>query len=160
MRHLLARSVALTGLLTAFGTGCLVDTPDPGMTRNFPCTKKQDCLAGYECFAGFCEDRSNCVDLDSDGHSPPADGCGGGDDCNDADATVFNGAALNDSATACMKDADGDDYGDSDVPVGTNLIAGTDCDDSDAAVFTGAAPNDNATACMKDADGDDYGDSN
>ena len=39
-------------------------------------------------------------------------------DCDDAVATTFPGAAPNDSATACMADEDGDDYGADDAPTG------------------------------------------
>ncbi len=52
-------------------------------------------------------------------------------DCNDADADAFPGAAPLDSATACMEDADFDDYGDSAPAYGT---AGSDCDDRSAIV--------------------------
>ena len=40
---------------------------------------------------------------------------------------TFPGAAPNDSATACMADEDGDDYGADDAPTGG--VAGTDCND-------------------------------
>ena len=76
-------------------------------------------------------------------------------DCDDSSDSTFPGAAPNDSATACMSDADGDDYGSTTAPSGGS--AGTDCDDSSDTTFPGAAPNDSATACMSDADGDDYG---
>jgi hypothetical protein len=48
-------------------------------------------------------------------------------DCDDAVATTFPGAAPNDSATACMADEDGDDYGADDAPTGGT--AGSDCND-------------------------------
>ncbi len=84
----------------------------------------------------------------------------GGGDCDDRDASTFPGAAPKNSLTACMKDSDGDGYGDASPPSG--VTPGTDCDDrpvSGAHTFPGAAVKESATACMKDADGDGYGDS-
>ncbi|MCB9758552.1 MAG: putative metal-binding motif-containing protein [Alphaproteobacteria bacterium] len=56
-------------------------------------------------------------------------------DCDDTDGDAFPGAAPNDSATACMADGDGDDYGDDNPASG--VTAGTDCDDTDATVYPG-----------------------
>ena len=53
-------------------------------------------------------------------------------DCDDTLATAaqtFPGAAPSDSAGACMKDVDGDDWGDETPPGG--VTAGTDCNDVD-----------------------------
>ncbi len=78
----------------------------------------------------------NCDDIDG----TDADGDGyaaswsGGDDCDDDSAVAlftFPGAAPYESPMACMKDYDGDDFGD-ELPTHTAVIAGTDCDDSDA----------------------------
>jgi hypothetical protein len=52
------------------------------------------------------------------------------------DLARFPGAAPSDSTTSCMKDADGDDYGDDTPPAG--VTAGTDCDDDASAVSMGA----------------------
>ena len=63
------------------------------------------CTIGY----GDCDDADpslNNEDLDADGYST----CTG--DCDDADPFVYSGAASNDSATECMRDEDGDGYGD------------------------------------------------
>ena len=57
-------------------------------------------------------------------------------DCDDTDSTTFPGAALEDSDTACMTDADGDGYGDAN-PANENVEPGTDCDDSDPDVNPG-----------------------
>jgi hypothetical protein len=57
-------------------------------------------------------------------------------DCDDGSATTFPGAAPNDNASACMKDDDGDDYGDENPPAG--VTTGQDCDDSEFAVNPGA----------------------
>ena len=57
-------------------------------------------------------------------------------DCDDTSGTAastFPGAAPNDSGSACMKDVDGDDYGDDSPPGG--VTAGTDCDDTDNGIW-------------------------
>jgi len=93
---------------------------------------------------------------DTQGDNP---GIKGGDDCAPNDPYTFPGAAPKETfATACMKDRDGDDYGDINPPPG--VVRGTDCDDSPTggSTFPGAAPHDSSLNCMKDSDGDDYGD--
>ena len=50
-------------------------------------------------------------------------------DCDDLDPFTFPGSAENDSSTGCMRDVDGDGYGDS-APTNTSVSAGTDCDDT------------------------------
>ncbi|MCP3980554.1 MAG: PKD domain-containing protein, partial [bacterium] len=84
-----------------------------------------------------------------------------GTDCDDTSpsaADTHPGAAPNDSAGGCLKDVDGDDWGD--VATIAGVTPGTDCDDSFALTFPGAAPNDAPAACYLDADGDDWGDEN
>lgn len=105
-------------------------------------------------------DPDQCTDV-PEGETPPGGTVPNGDDCDDTSETTFPGAAPNDDPDACMKDADGDDWGDSDVPGGGGeggVMPGTDCDDASDATFPGAAPNDSPDACMKDEDGDDWGD--
>ena len=107
-------------------------------------------------------DAGQCTDVPP-GETPPEGTVPNGDDCDDASAATFPGAAPKDDAEACMQDADGDDYGDSEPTGGEGgggegIVPGTDCDDDGAETFPGAAPNDDATACMKDEDGDDWGD--
>ena len=94
------------------------------------------------------------TDLDEDGYG--AQGAGG-DDCDDGDALTFPGAGRNEAdKQACMRDADGDGYGDPTVSDG--VAAGTDCDDTDGRTFPGAGRNEaDAQACMRDVDGDGYG---
>jgi len=109
-----------------------------------------------------------CVDADGDGfgdpescmpgtpgQEPPPGYAPNGDDCDDSSADTFPGSAEKESETECMKDADGDGWGDTDVPAG--VTPGTDCDDTDAATYPGAAFNEDAVACMTDADGDGWG---
>jgi hypothetical protein len=110
-----------------------------------------------------------CVDADGDGFGDP-DMCtqsddmppgtvDNDDDCDDTNPDTFPGAAPNDDRRACMKDADGDDWGDDDPPPGVD--PGTDCDDDDADVFPGAAENEEPRdLCTVDADGDGWGDAN
>ncbi|PRQ06262.1 hypothetical protein [Enhygromyxa salina] len=50
-------------------------------------------------------------------------------DCLDTDPNAFPGAAELDDPDACMLDADGDGWGDSDTPPG--VMMGRDCDDTD-----------------------------
>jgi PKD repeat protein len=77
-------------------------------------------------------------------------------DCDDSSGATFPGAAPQDSAAGCLKDADGDDWGD--VVAAAGVGVGSDCDDLSATTFPGAAILDSATACMNDADADDWGD--
>ena len=118
--------------------------------------------------------KEYCVDADGDGYGdgtmctevPSGDPVPPGtvdndDDCDDADEWTFPGAAPLDDPDACMRDVDGDDYGDIDPPNGGEggPQPGTDCDDNDANTFPGAAENDSMTECQKDGDGDGWGDS-
>ena len=95
------------------------------------------------CGNGIVEPGEDCDDANSEGN----DGCfdcqtfsdDDGDgyyadlDCDDSDPYTFPGAAENESATACMTDADGDGYG-SDV----GIFPGTDCNDYDDSISPGA----------------------
>ncbi len=83
------------------------------------------------------------------------DGVVAGEDCDDNDATVFPGSATEAEPEECMRDADGDGYGDNAPEEG--IDAGTDCDDDDAAVFPGSVTEAEPEECMQDADGDGYG---
>lgn len=105
-----------------------------------------------------------CTDADGDGWLSMCDAYPDefpGPDCDDSSEHTFPGAAPNDDESACMKDEDGDDWGDDDPPGEGGPgepVAGTDCDDASASTFAGAAPADDASACMKDEDGDEHGD--
>ena len=70
------------------------------------------------------------MDFDEDGFHE-------NEDCDDTDPNTYPGAAIEDSETACMTDADGDGYGDANLDEGSNAEAGTDCDDSDPDVNPG-----------------------
>ena len=108
---------------------------------------------GLRACEGDCNDANagcttDCTDDDDDGFCVTTD-------CDEQNGATFPGAAPADDAQACMRDADGDEWGDAAPPAG--VTAGTDCDDQSAATFPGAAPADGALACMLDADGDDHG---
>ena len=82
------------------------------------------------------------VDGDGDGVSICALDSGGwdgdgtvtaGNDCVDDDPFTFPGAASNDSLNDCMRDNDGDGFGDSSVLGG--FVGGTDCNDADGTIY-------------------------
>ncbi|NIV26338.1 MAG: hypothetical protein GWN45_02970, partial [Gammaproteobacteria bacterium] len=137
-------------------------TPPPGVVPGTDCDDND---------FGANPDSVWYADADGDGYGDPgltqtvclrpAGYVTDGTDCDDTSPTAavtFPGAAPNDSAAACMKDADGDDWGDATPPAG--VTAGTDCDDDPSTGFPthpGAAPKDDPAACMTDVDGDDWG---
>ena len=75
-------------------------------------------------------------------------------DCDDADPLAFVGAASEDVG-ACMRDADGDGFGDA-APAQDAVTAGTDCNDANAFMYPGAA-SEEPEVCTVDADGDGWG---
>ncbi|MCB9792358.1 MAG: hypothetical protein H6741_06485 [Alphaproteobacteria bacterium] len=85
------------------------------------------------------------------------------DDTNDLTGQrTFPGAAPNDSATACMKDRDQDDWGD-DNASRSGVSVGTDCSDTNASIYPGASDtwydgvdSDCAGNSDYDADGDGF----
>lgn len=76
-------------------------------------------------------DNTLAVDNDGDGYTELQG------DCDDEQAQTYPGVAFRDSDTDCMRDVDGDGFGDSllteDV---SGLVAGTDCNDTDATSST------------------------
>ena len=76
-----------------------------------------------------------------------------GTDCNDSSASEYPGSVEEASATECMRDADGDGYGDEDVS-GTRYDPGTDCDASDASANNDDDDADGFTTCAGDCDDD------
>jgi len=123
-----------------------------GAERCAPATPGADaagCVAGpASCGPGACDetaDRCTNCDADADGHA--SIGCGG-DDCDDASATVYPGAAeLCDGVDEDCSAGGGranDEDGDADgyAPVGASCSGGslpaTDCDDGDAMQHPGA----------------------
>lgn len=127
---------------------------------------------------GDCDDLDGLLnhwDQDTDGQSS----CDG--DCDDTNPFIFVGAAPEDDITLCMKDRDGDGFGDANLEI-DGIDLGTDCDDEDALLngkdfdadgqsscsgdcndfdptaYSGAALLDSLSDCMRDIDGDGYGD--
>lgn len=92
-------------------------------------------------------------DADSDGF---AAGTSPGQDCDDTDVNAFPGAAEAESLTACMRDADGDGWGD--ATASATFTSGNDCADDSASTFPGSAENESTIACMRDQDNDGFGD--
>ena len=88
------------------------------------------------------------IDDDGDGYTE-FDG-----DCDDRDPNTFPGSVTESTSDECMKDSDGDGYGDVDVPEGFDV--GTDCDDSNPLTFPGAAENESGTECLTDNDEDGW----
>ena len=94
------------------------------------------------------------VDVDTDG-----DGFTSNVDCDDNDATIFPGSVAEALNNECMKDKDGDGFGDQFAT--EPFDAGTDCDDSDANAYPGSAwLESNPNGCYRDADNDGYGSNN
>lgn len=95
--------------------------------------------------------------VDTQGDNP---GIAGGGDCDGSDADTFPGSAAAETfSQLCMRDKDGDGYGDLTPPAG--VTPGNDCDDdspSAAVTYPGAAQIEGPFNCMKDADDDGYGD--
>jgi hypothetical protein len=82
---------------------------------------------GISIYDGDCNDNdisitlAECTDDDGDGQNE-FDG-----DCDDGNAFIYTGAAYIDNPNLCMKDVDGDGFGDANAPDG--VLNGTDCDD-------------------------------
>ncbi len=138
------------------------DTPEPGMPGPdgpdgpiMPGTDCDDEDEGVNTVCNTCtdEDGDGWFGMCTDGMFPPDHPA---PDCDDSDPNTFPGSAPLDDATACMTDADDDDFGD-DTPSNPDAVPGTDCDDSSDSTFPGSAPLDSDSACMKDEDGDDHG---
>ena len=108
--------------------------------------------------AGDSEEETDCAvsdgDEDDDGD---IDAYYDGGDCNDNDPYTYTSAAELEDPSACMRDEDGDGWGD--ATPGDGITSGTDCDDTDDSAYTGVAANE-PELCTWDADGDGYGNAN
>ncbi|MCP3978994.1 MAG: hypothetical protein GY716_06630, partial [bacterium] len=145
------------------GAGCMKDVdgddwgddnPPAGVSSGTDCNDDD---------AGIHPSTTWYADTDDDGFgdssvtqtqcAQPADYVSDNTDCDDTSGTAadtYPGAASEDSAGACMKDVDGDDWGDDNPPAGVST--GTDCNDADAAIHPD-------TIWYADTDDDTYGDS-
>jgi hypothetical protein len=125
---------------------------------------------GFTELEGDCDDTDPTSDLwrwyadeDGDGQfggepvvscvQPPRSGVVARD-CDDTDPLTFEGAAT-EAPDACMRDADGDGFGDA-APTGAGVATGTDCNDLNAYIFPGAASAE-PELCTVDVDGDGWG---
>ena len=75
-------------------------------------------------------------------------------DCDDFDSNTFPGSVNEATSNECMKDSDGDGFGD--VYISGYFDAGTDCDDSNPLAFPGAAENESDSECLTDNDEDGW----
>ncbi|MCB9664830.1 MAG: putative metal-binding motif-containing protein, partial [Alphaproteobacteria bacterium] len=123
----------------------LVDEADPDLVGAFEVAWPVD--ADGDGFPGGQRVERTC-DPTPPPPAPPSD-------CNDADPHTFPGAARHESATSCMRDADGDGWGDPQRPLGGR--GGRDCDDGDPFAYPGAAAREAQGSCTRDADRDGYG---
>ncbi len=154
------------------GTDCDDDDSaiNPAVTEIVGDEVDQNCDGGETCYLdddsdGYINDNldtiessdTDCTDTDEATSSQPTT------DCDDSSATTYPGAAPSDSSTSCMKDDDGDSYGDADAPAG--VTAGTDCDDDDSSINPGATEIvgdevdqncDGGETCYLDDDNDGY----
>ncbi|MBC8069984.1 MAG: hypothetical protein IAG13_16725 [Deltaproteobacteria bacterium] len=123
---------------------------DCGGSCGSTCEGGDDCLVDLDCVSHDCSDGLICepaplwcVDADGDGFGdgrdcvrvpvdddPPDGTVDNDDDCDDSSEDTFPGAAPNDDPLACMKDEDGDDWGDDTPPDGAD--PGSDCDEDGA----------------------------
>lgn len=74
-------------------------------------------------------------------------------DCDDSDPNAFPGAAEWESDSACMRDADGDGWGD--VAATDTVEPGQDCDDKDSSLNQDDVDADGYTTCDNDCDDND-----
>ncbi len=88
-------------------------------------------------------DGGGVTDSDGDGYTSDID-------CDDNDADTYPGAAWAESSTACMRDQDGDGYGDQTASGG--ITPGSDCDDRTSSLSGADADFDGWSTCAGDCD--------
>ena len=94
-------------------------------------------------FDDDCDGYLNDVDCDDNdpnsttlSNDPDCDGIVIGEDCDDNDEFAFVGSAELDASEECMRDSDGDGFGD--VDVGEGVVTGSDCDDDKDSIYPNA----------------------
>jgi hypothetical protein len=75
-------------------------------------------------------------------------------DCDDRDPDTFPGSVTEATSNECMKDSDGDGFGD--VDASGEFDVGTDCDDLNPQRFPGSAENESDSECLIDEDEDGW----
>lgn len=134
-----------------------------GADRDEDCDGQADDLDDGGAIGGMTVWPDRDGDSWGDDAATPIEVCDAGDDvvpvagdCDDVDPDTYPGAAPDDDPTDCLRDADGDGFGDA-LAVAP-ILAGSDCDDGAIDTYPGVAPADHPIACMRDADDDGYGD--
>ena len=163
---------ASPGAGVTIGTDCddSDNTSNPGEAEVVGNEVDNDCSGGETCYLD--DDNDGYVNLSPDTIESSDDDCTDTDeatnaqpqtDCDDDSSTTYPGVASADSTSACMKDDDGDSYGDASAPSG--VTDGTDCDDDNSSINTAASEItgdevdqdcDGGEICYTDADDDDY----
>jgi hypothetical protein len=148
------------GVAPGSGFGCLAldfycitviaATADPAVSTSVTTDSSDFVHIGFK---GSLNYATNAPDADGDGFTS-------NQDCDDSDENTFPGAAPNDAPfdNACMKDTDGDDYGD-DSPPDPGIVPGTDCNDNAASANPGNSTDATCNGVDDDCDGandDDY----
>ena len=75
-------------------------------------------------------------------------------DCDDLHPETFPGSVTEATSNECMKDSDGDGFGDVDVT--GEFDPSTDCDDSNSLAFPGVCENESDSDCLTDNDEDGW----
>ena len=98
-------------------------------------------------FGDASESYTACINM------MPAGYVADGTDCNDTDPETYPGSSR-DGAGLCVRDLDGDDYGDATAT--DPYDKGSDCNDDDALTYPGSSQ-EGSGLCVQDLDGDGYG---
>lgn len=138
------------------------DGSDGGDAGDAGSTTGADGGEGGDAGGQFCRDAdsdgfgdpNDCVDEATDGYVE------NDDDCDDSSSVTRPGDGSGnrevDDPAVCMKDEDGDGFGDLDPPAGVD--PGSDCDDTSATTHVGASERELSDQCTSDADDDGWAD--
>jgi formylglycine-generating enzyme required for sulfatase activity len=101
-------------------------------------------------FGDVTESHTSCINLMPEGY------INNSTDCNDADPQVYPGASR-DGPGLCVRDSDGDGYGD--TTASAPYDRGSDCNDDDDTIYPGSSQ-EGGGLCVLDKDNDGFGDEN